>query len=337
MQQHFACPTLADAEQGFDNIGTFRTNQSADTQYFAFSQFKADIADGRLVFRRQVFYLQHDFPGRIGFFRETLGEAAADHFCHQLVHGGLFHRYGIYPFSVAQYRDFVTNFEDFLHFVRNINNAATALLQFVDNGKQMADFLFRQGGCRLIHNDDFSVVGKSLCDFNHLHFRHGQLCDFFARIDVDAQFVKNRFGIGIHFFLIDEQAFGRIPSQPQIVHYRTLLHQVQFLMYHRNTVFQSFFRTGKIHFAAEKTDTARIFGIDAEQAFEQGGFARPVFSHQRVHRMRLYLQIHAVQGFHAGKGFMHVGHGQQHGMVLLRRRILSRHGLFLMIVNKMVS
>ena len=35
--------------------------------------------------------------------------------------------------------------------------------------------------------------------------------------------------------------------------------------------------------------------------------------------MRLYLQIHAVQGFHAGKGFMHVGHGQQHGMVLFRQ------------------
>ena len=34
---------------------------------------------------------------------------------------------------------------------------------------------------------------------------------------------------------------------------------------------------------------------------------------------------------------MHVGHGQQHGMVLFRRRILSRHGLFLMIVNKMAS
>ena len=89
-------------------------------------------------------------------------------------------------------------------------------------------------------------------------------------------------------------------------------------MHHRNAVFQGFFRAAEIDFLAQKLNAARIFGVNAEQAFEQRGFACAVFAHQRVHRMGFYGEVHAIERFHAGKGFVHIAHGEQDFVFRLR-------------------
>ena len=80
-------------------------------------------------------HLQHHFAGRVGFFREALREAAPHHFGDQFVHIGLRHGERVYPFAIAQNGDFIANFENFFHFVRDINDAAAALFQFFNDFK----------------------------------------------------------------------------------------------------------------------------------------------------------------------------------------------------------
>lgn len=50
-------------------------------------QVEGHVLDGRLVLGRQVLDLEDHLFGLVGFFREALGELAADHHADDLIHG----------------------------------------------------------------------------------------------------------------------------------------------------------------------------------------------------------------------------------------------------------
>ena len=204
-------------------------------------QVETDIADRRLAQRRQVSDFQHDIPRCALFFRETLAECASDHGGDNVIHRQPFEGLCGDPLAVTQNGYLITETENLFHFVGDINDAAAAIFQLADNGKQMIDFFFGQGGGRLIHDHNFGVIGKRFGDFDHLHLRDGQIADFFPRIDIDIQFIKDGLCVFQHLVLIDKKTFGGIATQPHVVHHRALKHQVQLLMHHGHAVFQRLF------------------------------------------------------------------------------------------------
>ena len=157
-------------------------------------------------------HLKNGFARHVGFVGKALVQGTADHHGDDLIHIQPFQRLGGDPLTVAQNSDLVAQLENLFHLVRDINNAAAAIFQLANNGEQVVHLFLGQRRGRLVHDDDFGVIGERLGDFDHLHLRNRKRSHFVARIDIDIQLVENRFGIAIHFFLIDERPFLRIAA-----------------------------------------------------------------------------------------------------------------------------
>ena len=88
-------------------------------------------------------------------------------------------------------------------------------------------------------------------------------------------------------------------------------------MHHGNAVLQSFLGILEIDLLAFQVDVAGVLAINAEEAFHQGGFARTVFSHQRVNRTGPHRQVDTVQGLDTGEFLGDALHPQQDGFIVL--------------------
>ncbi|MOA11710.1 hypothetical protein D3C78_1316650 [compost metagenome] len=143
VQRNGAIGLLTDTKQSFHNISTFCTDQTGNTQNFAFVQIERDIANRRLTQRREVAHLKNDFAWRVLFIREALVQRAPNHHGDDFVHVQPFKRLSSDPLPVTQNSDFIAQLEDLFHFVRDINNAAAALFQFTDNSEKVIHLFFR--------------------------------------------------------------------------------------------------------------------------------------------------------------------------------------------------
>lgn len=123
---------LSNAEQRFDDIGTLCPNQTGNTQNFSLVQIKGDIANGRLVQRNQITHLQN-YVAPLIFF--TYKQETSNHHCNDLSHIQSFHRLSGNPLAVVRNSNFIAQLGSFFHFMRDIDNTATALFQLTDNGK----------------------------------------------------------------------------------------------------------------------------------------------------------------------------------------------------------
>ena len=105
-------------------------------------QIKGNIPNRRLTQRGQVAHFKNHFPRIVGFIRESLVQGTADHHGDDLVHIQPFQRLRRNPLSVAQHGNFITQLENFFHFVGDVDNTATAFFQLANNGEQMVDLFF---------------------------------------------------------------------------------------------------------------------------------------------------------------------------------------------------
>ena len=135
-----AAGLLTDPEQGLHDVGAFSAYQAGDTENFALMQIKGDIANGGLTQRGEIAHLEDHFSRGIFAIRKTLVERAPDHHGDNLVHIQPFQRLGCDPLPVAQHGNFITQLEDFFHFMRNINDTASTLFQLTNDGEQMINF-----------------------------------------------------------------------------------------------------------------------------------------------------------------------------------------------------
>ncbi len=86
MQFNGAGCFLADPENRFNNLGTFRTDQAGNTEDLAFAQLEGHILDWWLIQGGQTFDFQNDFFRPVHFWRETLCQFTTDHHTDDLVH-----------------------------------------------------------------------------------------------------------------------------------------------------------------------------------------------------------------------------------------------------------
>ncbi len=149
----------------------------------------------------------------------------------------------------------------------DINNAAALAAQFINNAEKMFHFRFRQGGGRFIQNNHFCIARNSLRDFYHLPFRQRQLADFYARVNIQFNFLKNGTGPVIHGFIVNNDTLFGHTADPDILHNRNFRHLIELLVYHRYSIIQCMARIIKPHRFALKDNLSAIQNIYSEQTF----------------------------------------------------------------------
>ena len=180
MDENFTSVQLGVAEQGFHDFGSSGAHQAGKTKDLTAFEVEADILEHTIAGQAAT---AHDDLTDLGFFlREHLGDFTTDHPGDQLVARRVGRQVGTDILAVTQDGDFIGDLEDFVHFVRDENKRHILFFfQRPDHPEQMVNFLVRDGGSRLVHDDQLGVIGNRLGDFDHLLFGNGQFVDLLGR------------------------------------------------------------------------------------------------------------------------------------------------------------
>ena len=258
----FAACHMAHAEDCFRRLGAARTDQTRHTQNFTTMQFKRNIFN--CAAGRQIFHFKNGFPDRTLYLGKHVVHFASNHQLNNLVYIKVFRAIRSDVFAVAINRDIVRNPEDFVHFVRDINDSNIFFLEFCNNAKQMLDLCIGQRGRRLVHDNNTAVIGYSLGNLNHLHLCNGQVTHLLIRINVQIQLVEQLNAVLPHFFMIDDQSLARCASQPQVFANAALGNRRQLLMDHGNAGIQCLKRIFELDLLAFKYNLAGCRRMNAD-------------------------------------------------------------------------
>ena len=257
------------------------------------------------IFSRQPFYLQDVFvTNHVVLRREAVGQRTANHQTDDLVHRQLFRRARGDPLAVAHDGHVVGNPQNFLHLVGDVDDAAAALLEHVDDAEKVLNLRLRQGGGRFVKDDDLGVEGNRLRNFDHLPLRNRHRAHHGSRVDVDPQIVKDFLRIVVALLVGDKRQSlfdQRIASQPNVIHDRALERLIQLLVNHGNAVVQRFSGGFEVDLFTVEVNVTGIFGINAEQTLHQRRFSRAVLTHQGVNRSRSHGKLRIIQRLYTGE------------------------------------
>ena len=306
------------AEQVLQHLGAAGAVQSGDAQHLALAKLEAGLLQTGIL-TGQVFYLQDHVAGYIVLGREAVGQLTAHHQLNDLAHGQVLGVAGGHPLTVAHDGDLVADAEDLIHLVTDIDNAAAALAQHIDDAEQVLHLGLRQRGGRLVEHDDLGVVADGLGDLHHLPLGNGQRGHDGLGIHVNVQLLKDLPRALTHGGLADHDAARLgVAAQPQVVHHAAGQCLIQLLMDHGDAVFQRLLRIFEINFLAVQNDGAAVFGIDAKQALHQRGFSRAVLAHQRMDGTGPDGKGNAVQRLDTREFLCDIPHFQQCRLLHMR-------------------
>ena len=209
--------------------------------------------------------------------------------------------------AVAENRHFVGDLEQLVHLVRDVDDAFALGLQRADDAEEMRDFPVGERRGRLVHDQDVGIVGDRLGDLDHLPVGDAEIAHFGLGIDADVEPVEQSLGAAAHLVVADEaQAVQRLAANPDVLRHRHKVHQVEFLMDHRDAVSQRVERRGQADFLALEPERAGVGRVDAGDDLHQRRLAGAVLAHQRMDMAALQAERDVVERQHAGKGLAHV-------------------------------
>src|SRR5262249_6977253 len=92
--------------------------------------------------------------------------------------------------AVAKDRHFVGNFEQLVHFMRDVDDAFALGLKGADDPEEMRNLALGQSRGRLVHDENVGIVRYGFGDLDHLPASDGKIADFGVRVDRDIETVE---------------------------------------------------------------------------------------------------------------------------------------------------
>ena len=195
----------------------------------------------------------------------------------------------------------------------NENKGDAVALEPLHDAEQRLALVLRQGGGRLIHNNQLRVIGQRLADFNHLHF-----CSAHApqRIrgakEGDLKAVQQLLRLPDQLLAIDDSGLAdlRLTPDKNVFSHAHVWHKAQLLKDHGDALSQCLMdrQRGWLKVFSVEPDRSGVCAMRADQDLHQCRFPGAVFSHQCVQRSLPDLQINMMQNLYTGKAFADVIH-----------------------------
>ena len=280
-------------------------DEPGQAEDLAAPQIERDVA--KAAFEAQVLDRQDDLADRHGLFGKHLGDLAADHHANDVVardaRGGMLADEA----AVAEHRDLVGDLEQLAHLVGDVDDAFAFGLQPADDAEEVRDLPFGQRRSRLVHDQDVGVVGDRLGDLDHLPVGDAEIAHFGVGIDMDIEAGEQRLGAAPHLVVSNQtEGVERLAADPDVFRHRHEVHQVEFLMDHRDAVAQRVERRTQADVLALEAEGAGVWRIDAGDDLHQRRLAGAVLAHQRMDVAALEAERHVVERQNAGERFAHV-------------------------------
>ena len=205
---------------------------------------------------------------------------------------------------------------DLAHLVADEDDALAFGHQLAHDGKQALHLDIRQGGGRLVQDQQLSAVVQRLQDLGALLLAHGDLRDQAIQLHVQTVLGGQLLDLLAASSPVDKQALGMLVAQNDVVKHRHGLHQHEVLVHHADAQLHRL--TGRLdtNLLALQKDLTLGGLIQADQNIHQRGLTRAVFAQQRQHLAPVHGQADILVGIEAAKPLADMFHSQQLAQML---------------------
>ena len=125
----------AKPEQAFHQLCTLCTHQACHTEDLTLLKLKRYMAETFRIDGGEIFHFEHHFTRYILTRRIQLGKFTANHLGDDEIRGQVFGRPGSDILAVPHDRNFITDAQDLIHLVTDIDNGHAFAAQLIDDGK----------------------------------------------------------------------------------------------------------------------------------------------------------------------------------------------------------
>ena len=217
--------------------------------------------------------------------------------------------------AAAQDGKALRDLEDFFELVGHKEDRDAARLQVADNVEEGGDFLLREGGRRLVHDDELRVAHEGAADGDELLVGHGQVADQLVEVHVEADL---RHGLArdlTHAGTVHQATpGGHFAAERNVLHNGEVRENREILVDDAHTRVDGGRRRQAREVATVNRDRPVFGGVHARNDLNERGLARPVFPDQAVDFSGRDLQVNVDQGSHAREGFADVSYRQHWGV-----------------------
>lgn len=119
-------------------------------------ELEADVPE--LPFATQVANLQRDLADLAVDLGEHVGDLAAHHHGDDVIACHIGRLDGRDVFAVSEHGQLVSDLEQLVHLVGDIDDTDTLGAQIANDAEQMFDFAFRDGRSRLVHDQHVGII-----------------------------------------------------------------------------------------------------------------------------------------------------------------------------------
>ena len=300
-------------EERHGEFGASGAQQAGDAEDFAGSHAQGGVGEG--AGNGCALDLEDRGVGDVAGLVALLVEVAPGHVAGEAGAVEFFLRAGDNFVSASQNGEALRDFEDFFELVGDEEDCDAARLQVGDDVEEGAHFLLGEGGRGLVHDDEFRVAHECAADGDELFVGDGEVADEFVEVDLEADFGDGFAGDFAHARAVDEAASGG-----DFAAERDVLHDGEVGEDGEVLVDDAYARVDGVggcqarKLAAPDGDRALFGGVDSGDDFDEGGFARPVFSGEAVDFSGRDVKVDVDQGSHACEGFADVSYRQHWGV-----------------------
>ena len=288
-----------DAEDGLEQLGPPGAHEARQSEDLTAPHLEGHVAEPLAGVVAHVEDRLAD--GRL-LLVEHVGQLAADHLLdEEVVREGLDGaRAHVAP--IAQDGDFVADVEHLIHLVGDVDDRDAPVPERADDVVQIRHLGLGDGRGGLVHDDEARLVGDRLGDLDQLGVGDGELHHLLLGGHGDPEPAEELPGAPVELPHVHQPVPGeRLAPQEDVLRHRHVRDGGELLVDHRDAHGERVVRVGDAHLLAVELDGAGVGRVDPDEALHQGGLARPVLSHERMHGPLADVQLDLVQGVNAGE------------------------------------
>ena len=305
-----AAPAARDAENQLEDFRAARSQEPADSEDFAAPQIEAhafEHAPPAAAAHRVEGEIAHRKDGSARARRGLTaahGDVPPDHRGNDRARRKALDCGGQDAPAVAQHGDAVGESKHLIQAVRRVDDRNAPGRELAHHLEQRLTFRSREGGGRLVHDQNPRVERKRLGDLDQLLFPDPELRDAALGVDIDAEAPQER-ARGLHDAppVDDGPEDQRFAAKKNIVGRRQLGDEVEFLVDDRDARALGVLHAGETNRRSRKPNRAFVFDMDAGEDFHQSAFAGAVLTHQGVHFAAHQVEVYVVHGLDSGERF----------------------------------
>ena len=193
--------------------------------------------------------------------------------------------------------------------MRDVDDADAVASESADLLEQIADVILRDGGGRLVHDDDAGVLGDGLGDLDLLLLSDREVSHQGAGRNTQVQRLEELDGPCLHGATVCEDASGaELAAQEDVLVDGSVQNRVELLVDHGNAVSDCLSGGGDGDGFTGDLDRSPVRGVDAHEDLHEGGLPGAVLAHEGVDLARVQVEGDVVQDPHAGEGLVDTDH-----------------------------